>query len=63
MEKTKQTKQNGNTLIYTENKWVAAREKGCGGGIEQVKGLKRYKPPVRKGISHGGVTHNIKYGQ
>lgn len=48
-----QNKQNKNRLINTGNKLVVARGEGARRWVKQVKGLKRYKLPVIKYVSHG----------
>ena len=52
----RQTKQNENRLINTENKWVVARGEGCGHCVKQVKGIKINKP-------WGCNTQPKEYGQ
>lgn len=41
------TKQNENTLINTENKWVVTEEKGEGGWVKYVKRIKMFTLPIR----------------
>ena len=41
------TKQNENTLINTENKWVVTEEKGEGGWVKYVKRIKMLTLPIR----------------
>lgn len=50
-------KQSRNRLIDTENKEVVARGEGVGRQVTQIKGIKRYKFPAIKYISHKDVTY------
>ena len=39
---------------------MTARGEGWRVGVKKVKGLKRYKPPAIKQVSHGDVIHNVR---
>lgn len=42
------TKPTRNRLTDTENKWAVTTGKLAWGRVTQVKGINRYKPPVKK---------------